>query len=178
MALADRNQEYKRRFTMSHKDVPVKYYQDALQAEIDRIKSAPPDSAIAKANQHLLGATNGPTWVGAGMLELAGIGFYAVHCDLALTDISTGARVVSFSGTGLDWAVGAFHAWLAGAFVVDPKTIGGSCRYSIAFGAAAEGAATLFLYNLNSGLYGVFPGYIEVGVGVGFPQGTGDLVVI
>lgn len=156
--------------------VPAELFKEVLQTEIARIKSLPPDHPFVKANPDILDVGNGPVWAGAGTLELAGIAWFAAHCVLALTDVSTGVKAVVFSATGFDWAVGAFHAWVAGAFVVDPQTIAGKCGYTIAALAGVEGGVSLVLYGPDGRLYGVFPGYIEAGIVAAGVHGEGELL--
>ena len=158
--------------------VSTELFDKALQAEIDRIRSLPPDHRIVQANANLLRGANGPLWGGVGTLEMVGAGWFATDCALALTDASTGVKTVVFSATGFDWAAGAFHSLVTGAFVVDPATVAGRCGYSVAAVAAAEGVVSLSLYGPNGTCYGVFAGVIEVGAVVAGVHGVGDLLCL
>lgn len=145
-----------------------------LEKTIEEIKNAPEDSQISKANQDL--KVGGSTWVGGGELSVAGFIWWTSECLLALTDVSTGAKAVSFEANGTGFMLGALESEVVGAFVVNPSTIGGSCHFTIVVAGAGEGAATLTLYNTSGKLYGTFAGPAE-GIAAGTMSGTGKLVV-
>jgi hypothetical protein len=147
----------------------------ALQEFIDVLKSAPADSPIAKANQHLGDEVKGQTWAGAGELTLGGFIWWAADCALVITD-GGGVGAVDFSASGTGFMVGALTSEVVGAFVVDPAKVGGKCHYSIVIAAAEGGVATLTLYNTDGTLYGTFAGPAE-GLAAGAMSGSGDLVV-
>jgi len=148
----------------------------ALQEFIDMLGSAPADSQIVKANQHLVGeGVKGSTWAGAGELTLGGFIWWAADCALVITDV-TGIGAVYFSASGTGFMVGGIESEVVGAFVVDPATVGGKCHYSIVVAAVEGGVATLMLYNTNGTLYGTFAGPAE-GLAAGGMSGSGDLAV-
>jgi hypothetical protein len=148
----------------------------AVQDFIAQLKDAPADSQIVKANQHLLGDNfKGSTWAGAGELTLGGFIWWAADCALVITDV-TGIGAVDFSASGTGFMVGGVESEVAGAFVVDPATVGGKCHFTIAVVAAEGGVVTLTLYNTNGTLYGTFAGPAE-GLAAGGMSGSGDLVV-
>ena len=151
--------------------------QRALKDHIEEIRSAPEGSEILGANKDLLADRGSTTWPGGGTLTLGGFIWWTASCNLVLTDFSSGAKAVHFSASGTGFMVGAIDSEAAGAFVVDPKSIGGKCHFRIVSGAYEAGAVTLFLYGKDGKFYGNFTGIAE-GLGGGTTSGTGKLVVI
>lgn len=144
----------------------------ALNEFIDAVRSAPSDSQIAKANEHLLG---GSKWAGAGELTVGGFIWWAADCALVITDV-TGIGAVDFSASGTGFMIGGLESEVVGAFVVDPAKVGGKCHYTIVVAAAEGGVSTLTLYSTDGTLYGTFAGPAE-GIAAGTMSGQGDLVV-
>jgi hypothetical protein len=66
---------------------------------------------------------------------------------------------------------------MAGEFVVDPATIGGSCNFVLSGGAEAEGVVSLFLLSTAGVSYGTFLGNVT-GIGFSAVNGTGTLTVL
>jgi len=151
----------------------TKFAEKALAERITEIKSAPKGSKIVESNQHLFEA-NSSTWAGGGELTVEGLYWWKADCDLALSDFSTGVKVVSFSATGTGAMLGVIASEVVGAFVVDPKTINGDCHFTIVTAAAEEGMCTLTLYSTSGTLYGTFVGPGE-GLAAGTMSGTGTL---
>jgi hypothetical protein len=151
-------------------------YEKHLEKLVEDISAAPEGSQIRKANPNILLGKQGQTWAGGGLLEIAGFIWWTADCNLLLTDVSTGVKAVHFEASGTGFMVGAIESELAGAFVVDPSTIGGNCHYSIAVGALEEGAVSLILYSTKGQVYGTFVGPGE-GLAAGSMSGTGKLIV-
>jgi len=147
-----------------------------LQRHLEIIRSAPKDSIIYRANQHLLD-DSGSTWAGAGLLEFGGLYWWGASCELLLTDFSTGAKGVQFSASGHGATAGGFECEVVGAFVVDPSTIGGSCNFVLGVGAIGEGVISLTLLSTQGVLYGNFTGNAS-GVGFADVSGSGSLSVL
>jgi len=137
--------------------------------EIEQDKS----TDLYKANKHLF---SGSTWLGGGELTLGGFIEWKADCELLLTDAITGCKAVLFEASGTGVIFGAVECEVAGAFVVNPSTIGGKCHFTIAVGAVGEGAVTLFLYSTTGSLYGNFTGLAE-GAIAGGVTGSGNLIV-
>jgi len=150
--------------------------QQNLNAEIAKIKAAPADSTVALANPQVLASTSATssTWAGAGLLDVAGLGYYTTSCDLIIAGDGIGA--VDFSASGFSWAAVAVECEVAGLFVVDPATVGGSCNFTVVTGAVGEGAVVLTLYSSGGTLYGSFAGNAD-GIGAGVVSGSGTLTV-
>jgi|GEM_PF-6726841 len=151
--------------------------QKNLQAEIAKIKAAPANSHVAQANQQLLKSSDptSSTWAAAGMLDVAGLGYYTTSCDLVI--VGDGIGGVDFSASGFSWAAVAVECEVVGVFVVDPATVGGSCNFTLVTGAAGEGGVSLTLYSANGTFYGTFAGNAD-GVGGSYITGTGTLTVV
>ena len=147
----------------------------ALQEHIAEIKSAPAGSAILAANKHLLTSSDS-VWPGGGELSLGGFIWWTTSCDLVLTDFYSGVKAVNFSASGTGFMVGGIESEVVGTFIVDPKTIEGSCNFRIITGAVGEGACTLFLYSESVTFYGNFTGPAE-GLAAGTTSGSGKLTV-
>ena len=164
---------------MMTKDQLIQYNNAALQRVIASIKSLPPDSPVVKANQKLLGATSGPTWLGGGDLALAGAYWWGLSCLFLLDSPTAGCRGVSFDAKGHGLTLGLFDCLVAGAFVVDPSTIGGSCEFALAVGAVGEGMVSINLTGTDPGytVYGSFTGE-ATGLGGGGITGSGELTVV
>ena len=145
-----------------------------LQRHLAIIRSAPKDSIIYRANQHLLD-DSASVWVGGGLLEFAGIYWWTVSCDILLTGFP-GLRGVLFSASGTGFTAGAYECEMAGTFVVDPATIMGTCNFTLGGGAVVEGVISLTLLSPQGALYGTFLGN-ATGVGVTSVNGTGSLQV-
>lgn len=162
---------------MSSRAVPENYQNALLQKAITRIKSAPPDSAVVKANQHLLNGT--PTvYVGGGSVELGGFIYYTLECTIFMTDKSLGIELVKFTANGKSWGAGAFGCTVAGAFYMDPTTIAGPCHYELGIAGDGDGVVTFTLWSENNGpQYGLFDGNVD-GIGAGVFSGHGNLVVV
>jgi hypothetical protein len=148
----------------------------SLQRHLEIIRSAPKDSIIYQANQHLLD-DSGTTWAGGGLLEFGGLYWWWASCELLLGNISSTMRGVQFSAKGTGPTAGGFECEVAGAFVVDPATIGGSCNCVIGAGAFAEGVVSLTLLSPTGTLYGNFYGN-ATGIGFSAVNGSGSLDVI
>jgi hypothetical protein len=146
----------------------------ALADFIEQLKAAPEGAPIVEANQHLLSGEANGSWAGGGLLELGGFIWWAASCDVILTDLSSGVKAVAFEASGTGFMVGAVESEVVGAFVVDPKTIGGKCHFTIVVAAVEGGVVTLTLYSTSGQLYGTFAGPAE-GLAAGGMSGTGDL---
>ena len=153
-----------------------KLAQTALKAQIKKIKQAPPDSQIVKANQHLLesDAESINFGIGVGELSCAGVIFYGLDCSLLVA--GTYACTVSFNATGVSWDIGAFTSQVAGAFLVNPKNIAGACKFTCIDADVIEGGVVFSLFSKDGTLYGTFIGDTE-GADVADISGSGTLSV-
>lgn len=152
----------------------------AFISQVKAIRSAPPNSRLARANKHLARIEanfKDSTWFAGGTLELGGaLVHYWMSCTLALTDFSTGVKAVEFSASGWGFSLAALTSEVAGVFAVDPATIGGECQFVLVAGAIEEGVVSLSLYNDNGTFYGTFAGPAE-GISISGFTGTGELIV-
>ena len=139
--------------------------------QLETIRSAPPDSTLYKANQHLLD-DSGEVWEGGGSLHFSGAFSWTAECELIFSDEES----VLFSASGTGLALGTFTCEITGTFVVDPSTVGGSCNFNLGVGALGAGAVVLVLGGTNGTWYGNFTGS-ATGVGDASVHGTGSLKV-
>jgi len=146
-----------------------------LQRHLAIIRSAPKDSVIYRANQHLLDDSSS-TWGGGGLLDFVGLYWWTTSCKIFLTDFST-INYIEFSANGTGGAAAGFACEVAGAFLVHPSTIGGACNFTLGVAGIAEGTVALTLLSTDGTLYGAFFGNAS-GLGVAVISGTGSLTVI
>jgi len=146
--------------------------EQVLADQIGKIMEAPADSAVVKANLHLLDPDG--FGVAVGELSLAGVLWYALDCTLVVKGSST--CVVSFNATGFSWDVGAFTSQVVGTWLVDPCTTGGKCHFTCVVVDVGEGVVTFSLFSEHGKLYGTFVGDTE-GADVADIHGTGTLSV-
>lgn len=146
--------------------------EQVLADQIGKIMEAPADSAVVKANLHLLDPDG--FGVAVGELSLAGVLWYALDCTLVVKGSST--CVVSFNATGFSWDVGAFTSQVVGTWLVDPCTTGGKCHFTCVVVDVGEGVVTFSLFSDHGKLYGTFVGDTE-GADVADIHGTGTLSV-
>ena len=148
--------------------------EQALANQIEKIRQAPADSKIAKANQHLLDSTQS-FGIGIGELSCAGVLYYVIDCSLLVA--GTYSCAVSFNASGVSWDIGAFTSQVAGAFLVNPKTVAGSCHFTCVVVDVGEGVVSFSLFSVEDGtLYGTFVGDTE-GADVADISGSGTLSV-
>ena len=153
-------------------DRRAKMAEHVLADQIKKIMQAPADSAVVKANQHLLDLDG--FGVAAGELSCAGVLYYALDCTLVV--VGSDPSVVSFNATGFSWDIGAFTAQVVGTWLVDPHTVAGKCYFTCVDVDVGEGGVVLTLYSEHGKLYGTFAGDTE-GVDVADISGTGALSV-
>jgi len=162
---------------MNHLEMLERTAKIVLKEQIGRIKDAPSDSLIVKANQHLFDGNldAGGFGVGAGLLTCAGAIYYVLDCTLAVT--GTYSCAVSFNAHGVSWDIGAFTAPVAGTFLVNPAEIAGACYFILVAADVAEGAVSFSLFSEHHGtLYGTFVGITE-GLDLADMSGKGTLSV-
>ncbi|KQT27019.1 hypothetical protein ASG22_20400 [Chryseobacterium sp. Leaf405] len=152
--------------------------QKVLMKQIEIIKNSPENSSVNIANKSLLNFDDSTSvWAAGGSLEAAGLAYYGVSCTLDLTNF-TNVKAVDFSAHGWGAVAAAIECEVVGAFVVDPSTVAGKCKWVIVAGALEEGAVSLTLMTESGSLIGTFTGLAE-GVGA-FTWGkdNGELKVI
>jgi hypothetical protein len=149
--------------------------QKNLDAKVKLIQTAPADSKLAKANQHIvkdgLGVTLYPT---VGSITLGGAAWFDLSCTMAISNSTATNAHLSASGWG--WILGGFECEIVGSFVVDPATIGGSCQFVCVGDDEAIGGLSLTILSNSNTLWGTFAGPAE-GAGLSALSHSGYLTI-
>lgn len=168
----------KQSFTEQGKDAILEYLQErALERykqQVRQIKdfaTLQPDHEFTHANKHVLDLDTESSWNAAGLLSVSGFAYWALNLSV---DLAPPHLVIYNATGGPDWSISVFTSSVAGYFLVDPSTLGGTYKFRIQSVAGAVGEVTCDLYKSNGTQIASFLGAV-VGVSVSNFAGSGTL---